>query len=291
MKIRLRGVTVGGLNTSVSIEKFSTSGWEVRTHDTARTGGNGVLPGRDLLGKDTWAFSLAAYRSYSLEEGRAALAELETRWRAPAAPGVLQELDYLLDDSTTWRTVFGRPRKFVVGAPDVHARMGVVKAQCEFDVLDPLSYAAASDVVSASLVVRASRVTRGFMFPARFPLAIMGGVDTGEKSVRIEVPGSAPAPVVVTFYGPCTMPAFKAGNNVLRVAGRIPAGDCVRVDTRTGVVTNKAGGFVPFMVDARDRAFQWRLEPGEHTLTGFAVAGSTDDVRIDVQVLPAFTTI
>lgn len=41
MKIRLRGVTVGGLDTSVSIEKFSTSGWEVRTHDTARAGGNG----------------------------------------------------------------------------------------------------------------------------------------------------------------------------------------------------------------------------------------------------------
>lgn len=279
------------------------TGWEVaaadiRSHDTPRGGQDGIFPARDLLGKRTWTLGLATVTS-DYDSANALAAAFTNAWeqaRRKATPGVLVPLAYQTTPSSQWRCVFGRPRKLQASTADYAAMQGVIKIAVEFDQLDPGFYSSGTggSQSDGQVIVTAfpATITRGFEFKLPMPFAIRGSKETGQASVVLRVEGDQPSPVRVRFYGPCTSPALRTDSGqLLRVMGRIYSGDYLEIDTLHGTAQNSAGRFVPYMVDPRDRSFRWRLAPGSHVLTVFAVRGSTESVRAEVSWRNVYSTI
>lgn len=244
------------------------SGTEVRTSDQARSGANGYVVGRDLLGKHT-----STIQAYLLGDTEAELGDRIDAWKAACA--------YASDELVTVRLcAFGRTRRRVgrfripgdVSTP--HARTDYFAiGSAQFEALDPLTYG--DDLQSDSTQRRQDGA--GFAVPFDVPFDLPASVG---GSFTITNAGNVAAPWTARLDGPLTYPEITHLESGRRLSLAFSANGGVDLATGEYLDLDSASRSV-LLNGTADRRTQltidstwWDLDPGANTFELAADAGA-----------------
>jgi len=281
-QLEINGVLVVGDNTNYRLPADFVQWWaapEVRTSDVARSGANGYVAGRDLLGKHVTHLTVLIIGNSESELGD----RIET-WKAACAstPDTLVALRSNLLGRT--RVRFGRWR--IPGDVTVDqwtrdygdldpSRCAVARAygHAQFEALDALTY---GDVVHSLTTARTVSGT-GFTPPFTVPFTLGAAV---AGAMTITNAGSAPAPWTGRLDGPLTYPEISHAESGRRLSlaftanGGIDlaAGQWIDLDSthRSVLLNGVADRRTQLTVDSE----WWQLDPGDNTFQLDADAGT-----------------
>lgn len=238
MHIRFQGIEVGCLRgEGLYVADYAPPTTELDAFRSPYLRSDGVVAGRDWLRDAAWSFELTA-KGAGTPEVLALAAALESAWKAPVhrAQGLVP-LEYSTDHGGTWHQVLGRPGRFTGPKADYLASTGIGQLNIQFEQLDPRHFS--SELSSTTIHAAPSTASGGWVAPFVFPL---GGSVTGEvRAGTVFNAGDKPAPVTVTFYGPCEDPRVWAGDVSVGYSGALAADQWVRVDALSRSVV--AGGY------------------------------------------------
>lgn len=263
MRFKLGGVTFSGesLDEELMVSSFDQGSVDLRSDDTERPQKDGIIPGRDFIGKRIWAWELSA-RGDNLTDVLAANAKLEGAWRSSVrtTPGATMPLSYMVDGR--WRRVYGRPGRYAGPSPDFIAMNGIGHIVCDFMITDPLHYDDAETSVVLSIV---PGTTGGLRAPLRAPLSTVRSNEPRAGTVLNS--GNAPTPLKVRFKGPVSNPWVRSADGwEVGIIGTLAYDQTITFDPLAGTVLR---GSTPVngMLTSKTRLSNTMLKPGTNSLT------------------------
>lgn len=278
MRFRIAGYEFGQdreVPHPVRVRDFSSSGAAVRSSDTERMAGDGVVPGMDLLGANTWAIECSTDAS-DMVAARDRVSEMKRIWqhegrRTEAAR--LVPLDYKLAGDDRWRRVLGRPRHFAEPTPDIYMLGGLAKFGAEFEVMDHRIYAGGADgLQQVSIGQVADSTGGGWTFPISFPVTT--GAVSGTRTGAITVGGDVTTPAEVTFYGPGSRLVLRGSSGWhvgLRSDVTLAHDESITLDPVAGTVIDNWGRNRAGVLDRRTPLDSVELDPGGENIFFSAV--------------------
>jgi hypothetical protein len=269
VRFELQGVQFSLLpEGNLRIRDWDPGAAEVHINDTKTPQRDGVTPGRDWLGGNSWIYEITAKGS-TLGEVLAANAQLAAAWRSVKhlAPTEKMPLRYQLDGR--WRRVYGRPGRYNGVKVDTFAMNGNGHILSEFRVLDPLHYDDAEQVVRLNIV---PATTGGLVGTLSGPLS--SARSGAPRAGLVNNGGDAETPLKAVFHGPVRNPWVKLANGwEMSLSGSIAWDQTVTVDPLRGTVTRSDGAAVNGMLTHASQLSNSLLPPGPSELT----FGGTDE--------------
>lgn len=265
-----------GMGTPLVVRTLDPGTAEEINQDENDPVGDGVLPGRDRLGGQTWTFELTT-NCRDQRSASAAARQLSGVWRRGKRlrPGETMTLRYRTRGGDTYRVV-GRPRKFAGPNGDVLMVQGAGKIVCEFLLTMPLMF----DDVEASLDLGlVTTPGAGLVWPITFPITF--GAAAGSRQGIVDVGGEEPTPFRVEIHGPVTGRAtspFVSGNGWrVELPGlQVAYDETVVVDMAAHTVTKNGVSVTKYL--SRASTLSARLMPGGQEI----VFGATDPTNTSV---------
>jgi hypothetical protein len=229
------------------------------TNDHLVPGGGWVLPGRDDPQPPTLDLELLTDADDAIG-AREQIDRWVGAWRRTYKPAESSTLRYRIDGR--WRRVYGRPDRHQgpgAGGADgvLHAGLGLLRAQ--FRLTDDLYYDDAEQSVNLEAVPPS---TGGVVAPVVAPVRTTKRSDSSWR--YIDVGGTAPTPLRITFYGPSSSPAVQIGSVRVALTGAVAWDRPVTVDGRTRLVTYSNGSSAAGLLTRTTRLAQLRVPPGRH---------------------------
>lgn len=269
MRLRFQGIEIGQTSRHVNgigIENFDPGYPEVRDSDEDHDGRDGVMPGRDFLGRTTLGFDVFTHRR-TMVEARDTLAEFLAAWRSRSvrlAAGETVPLEYQAIDDPRWRRVYGRPRRSDNPGFDVLMRQGNAKISLEFVVMEPRVFGGGEEgEQSARIGQIEGYYGGGWRFPLRFP--IRGAATAGSRVGALAVGGDENTVAVIEFHGPGSRLALD-GNRGWHVGLRedvtLAYDEVITIDPLHGTVTDNFGRTRYAALDRRTPLDGVQLQPG-----------------------------
>lgn len=235
----LGGVLFGGRgNNGLIVTEFDPAGWGVRATTTDRPHGHGLMVGRDYLGGASWTFTIVTHGD-TAADAYALAQPLARAWRPDLGPGELVALR--LWRAGKWLRVMGRPRQYAGPSGDVMTSAGAGTITASFEVTDPRVYDDAERSVVVGTVPNVGAT--GLVFPVRFPVVWDVGGQAGTRSGVVDMHGTVPAPVTVTFRGPMSHPRLVHSSGwEVGITGTLAYDEQVILDGRTRTARATVGG-------------------------------------------------
>lgn len=286
MKFRLGGVEFSGesLSEELMVRDFDPGGADLRTNDSDRPNGDGVIPGRTFSGSTTWGWEITAHGN-GVDGVLATNAKLAAAWKPKQflIPAATVPLSYKF--GSRWRRVYGRPGRYAPPKPDFIAANGIGHIACDFQITDPLYY---SDVESSVVLTIVPASTGGLVAPLVAPLSTVRS--SAPRVGLISNLGDSSTPLRVVFKGPIVDPYVRAAAGwEIRLTGSIAYDQSVTVDARAGTVT-KNGSPVAGILSRSTRLSAARLPAGKSELT-FGGTDLTGTATATVYWRDAYTSI
>ena len=238
MHLRFQGVEIGCTRDDpLYIADYDPPTTELDGAYTARLRDDGVLPGRTFLRDSVWQFAVTV-KGVGVSGVLARAESLEREWKARSARlGGPVPLEYSTDHGENWYLVYGMPGRFTGPKADYLAASGMGRVDLQFTQTDPRHFT--SEPSSTTIQAAPSTASGGWLAPFAFPL--VGGVTGDVRAGTVLNAGDKPAPVTVTFYGPCADPRVWDGQVSVGYSGALAADQWVRVDALSRSVM--AGGY------------------------------------------------
>lgn len=269
-EFELDGVRMGRFQ-KVVVESVDLGTADFRHQDAARPRRDGRFFGRDYVDPPTWTLNLAT-NGDDLADGRRALQEVARAWEFPGRhhPGQTTALRYEVAGEV--HQVFGRPRKF---APTLGRtfQYGVIRATAEFVLADATAYLDTPNHLPLTLLPSSPA---GLVFPAIAPFMFASG--STSRQGMINVGGTYPTPLTVTFHGPVVDPRIRSISHGWEIGlnATIAYDQQITVDTRDMTVLRGDGASFAHTV-TRTSDLGVRIAPGldEITYDGYDPTGSS----------------
>lgn len=246
--------------------EIKADGWtpgspDIRTSDAPLATGDGVRFGRDFKGSATWSFSL--YTNGDTEtEAWEALGDLAAIWDADDTrlePDAVLPLRYRLAGRD--RRVYGRPRRWTP-TPNNNSLTGRIDIEADFALVHHLVF---DDVEKNQTIGIAPplELDAGLEVPFIAPFTTSAGASVRQSSVNIG--GTVPTPVVITFNGPVADAAVRIGGWTAALVDPVRSDDPVTIDARPWIraATTESGGGVRVSPRVTRISKMW-LPPGNH---------------------------
>lgn len=286
MRARYKGVEFGGRSGSLIISGFDPSAPELRTNDTPKPFGDGVLAGRDYFGEGSWTFELATNEQDEVG-ALAAAGALASAWRDKKVrldPGATVPLSY--EVGGRWRRVYGRPGQITDPVSNVHAMLGVGRIVASFRVMDPNFYDDARTMVRLNIVPESSG---GIIAPLVTPISTR--MNSGRRAGLVENLGDVASPLTVTFRGPARDPKVKAAAGwEVGIVGTLAYDQTVTVDARAGTARRNDGARMAGSLTRATQLSKAFIPPGKSELT-FTAIDNTGTASVDLSWHHSFSSI
>ena len=255
---------------------FVVGAIDIRTEDIDNPSQDGAMFGRDYTSPVTYTWTLVIFHENEVTRWGTvadAIERLRAYWRTPAwtnRPGMLETLN--LFHGARPVQIFGRPRGFAVDRSKI--RQGYVIVTLTFRAPNDKVYLESVPEYGTTIgIVPVS--TGGLAAPLVAPLTTIG---TGqERAGHVDIIGTAPAPVQITFVGPVTNPYLQVSDQWrVTLDTTIAEGQSVTIDAinRT-VLRNDGASLAGALSYASPQLRQLSLNPGPHDLVfgGISVSG------------------
>lgn len=277
MIFRYRGVEFGGQFGDLIVQDFQPGPFDLRSNDTDRPQGDGVMSGRDLFGGSTWAFDIAT-NMRDLTGALSVAASLEQAWKDRAVrlkPNLKVPLSYEIDGK--WRRVYGRPGRFAGPRGDVRAKRGVGLITADFRVMDYRYFDEDEQHVRLDIVPAS---TGGLMAPLIAPLTSVAS--GAARAGFVTNYGSEPTPIRATFNGPVMDPWVRAAAGwEIGLTGTLAYDESVTIDAMTGTVRRSDGAPVAGMLTRATKLDAVELPVGQSELS-FGGVDLTGTASVDL---------
>ena len=268
MRARIGDVEFGGMDTGIFITGWDTAGRSTRASRHDRPLGHGAFAGPEWFATETWTFELAT-NGRTMADSEEIAGRLERAWWAHLpGSGESVALQYQTAPDRPWRTVYGRPTRFVGPASGILSLQGAGRARCEFELLDPRKYSSNVQSVTIGIV---SESTGGIIAPLWEPISA-DGTFTGTSARWITVGGDAPTPISVTFSGPLVDPRATIDGQEVGISGTVAEDLAMTIDGRRSTVTRADGSHMPGRLTYATRLDHLTVSPGRHEVifSGFS---------------------
>lgn len=284
MLVSIYGLTVGEEDRDFALTDVDVNLGDVRSSDVAWPLRHGSRPGAEYL--DAGSITLTMVTPYGINsapEADAAVGRFLSAWRRGLreAPGTMTPMLVATEEKA--RVVYGRPGRVSPPIPGSHGLdQGIAEIVAEFRILDPIVYAPEPTGVTLSVVPRS---LGGIIAPIVTPVTTT--MTSGVEYRRINVEGSAPAPLRVTFHGPAKDPAVTIDGVEVGIAGSLQYDEDITVDGRDRTVTFSDGRPASARLSRRSRLDRLVLDPGDHEIS-FTATDRTGTARVTVEATPAY---
>lgn len=254
----LNGYVIGGdKSRPVYVVGLDTGVADPRTEDSDEPYGDARVFGQDRLKPPTWTFEFRIGER-SAAAALPVLEQIAHAWRsAPRGPGEESVLRYMVGGRV--RRIYGRPRRFS-SDPRLLFSHGRVVAAGQFDATDAVHYDDQERSLTVSLVPGS---TGGLVSPLISPLTTVAG---GKRQGIVQVEGTAPAPLLVTFKGPISNPGAASTGWSLQLLTTLAHDQSVTVDTRRGTVLRNDGASLAGALTRDTFLSDVRLMPGSREI-------------------------
>jgi hypothetical protein len=280
-QLEIAGTLVIGDGTDYRLPLGGIQWWsapETRTGDIARSGANGYVPGRDLLGKDTLTVQVMI-----LADSEAELGTKIDAWKAACARTADTTVAVRMSLLGQTRVRFGRFRipgdvqldLWSLDYGDLDGCLARLRAHgsAQFEALDGRTYGDSQHTVVVGRTQPGSGFTPPFT-PPFTPGASVGG------SVDVTNGGNASAPWTARLDGPLTYPEITHTESGRKLSLDLTANG--GVDLAAGEWLDLDSSRRSILLDgSADRRTQltsdsmwWELDPGVNTFTLDADAGA-----------------
>ncbi len=257
------GDVVFGWGCSVEIMDWTPGSAPTRTQDVDNPTGDGVRMGKDFKGSTSWAFGLYT-NGETEDEAWAALSDLAAAWDADDVrtdPGAVMPLRFRVAGQN--RRVYGRPRRWTA-SPTNLSLGGRIDIEADFATVDHLVY---DDEMKTQIVTIAPplELDAGLEVPFIPPFVTSAGASRRETS--IEIGGSVPTPIILTFTGPVEGAQVQIGDWTAALIDPVQHDNPVTIDARPWVraATLQNGGGVRVSPRVTRISKMW-LPPGHHNV-------------------------
>lgn len=284
MRLRFDGLTFGD-QTTLLVAGFEPGPADIRAGDVDRSQRDGVIAGRDFLGKRTWGLSVCT-DVMDLWGALDAERPLASRWmdaKYRLNPLATYPLSYEM--AGRWRRVYGRPDRYSGINADKFAEVGTGKIDCDFRVLDPLYY---DDVETRLTLTIVPASTGGLKAPLVGPLSTVRS--SAPRAGLVSNTGDQPTPLTAVFRGPVVDPWVRAAAGwEIALKGTIPYDQAITVDARAGTVL-RGSTPVAGMLTRKSRLSTARLPVGSSELT-FGGSDLTGTASVELRWRNAYSSI
>lgn len=271
------GLRIGGQSSDLIVTDLDWGPVDRATNDVTIFGSDGVMVGRDTLGKQVVSLSLSTDYEPSDEALQQALALQERLFgiwwdRSKRAPGAVTELVYQVEGRE--RRVYGRPRQISGFTVEVVARQGAGRIEAQFEVTKPGTFGVAQQV----RIDAVPESSGGLIAPLVAPLVTT--MTGGTRQGLVDVTGGAEAYPAVTFHGPSTDPFIRSddGRWEIGLVGSLAYDQTATIDLMTNTISLPGNVSFNYATDLTAAT----LVPGSNSITYSAVdATGTSYVLVD----------
>lgn len=260
----------GGTLDLVKLDSLDVGSASFDVQDQDNPFGPTTYFGRDTLRGPEWTFEMVTDGGVAgtIADARRAAEALALEWRSPYHhdENRLQVLRYSLGGRT--RRVYGRGRKFDMDVVPL-SFSGTAPISATFKLAENIYYDDFAQSISIPIV---APTQAGLIAPLKAPLTTAGQTQFAQRG--IEIGGTVPTPVTVTFQGPVLRPWVRSGNFFIQYDYGLAADQLLTV---TGFNELKAidnfGRNLTGKMSHRTRMSNVRIGPGMQYFT----FGGTDD--------------
>lgn len=284
MLVSIYGLTVGEEDRDFALTDVEVDLGDLRTSDEPWPLRHGARPGAEYL--DAGSITLTMVTPYGINDAAAADAatgRFLAAWRRglKEPPGVLTPL--LVEVGGKARVVYGRPGRVSPPIPGSYGlEQGIAEIVAEFRVLDPVVYSPDPTGVTLSVIPKS---LGGIIAPIVTPVTTT--ITSGVEYRVITVPGTAPAPLRVTFHGPAEDPVVRVDGVEIGVTGTILYDEDIVADGRDRTVLFTDGRQAATRLSRRSRLDRLVVDPGDHEIS-FSATDRTGTARVTVEATPAY---
>lgn len=192
----------GGTLDAVKLDSLDVGSASYDVQDQDNPFGPTTYFGRDTLRGPEWTFEMVTDGGVAgtIADARHAAEALALEWRSPYHhdENRLQVLRYSLGGNT--RRVYGRGRKFSMDVVPL-SFSGTAPISATFKLAENIYY---NDLTSSISIPIVAPTQAGLIAPLKAPLTTAGQTQFAQRG--IEIGGTVPTPVTVTFHGPVLRP-------------------------------------------------------------------------------------